>query len=85
MYPATDSQRKRGTMARSHQRGTVRPEGRSWVGFMNVKLIDPRVGQEKWKRSGLAFSARASRMSKSQAREEHDTQIAKQAGRGGAA
>ncbi len=84
MHPATDSQRKRGTMARSHQRGTVRPEGDSWVGFMNVKLIDPRTGQEKWKKKRIGVLGSRSRMSKSQAREELDGQIAKQAGRGGA-
>jgi hypothetical protein len=71
-------------MARSHQRGTVRPEGGSWVGFINVKLIDPRAGQEKRKKKRIDVLGSRSRMSKSQAREELDAQIAKQAGRGGA-
>lgn len=83
MYPATDSQRKRGMMARSHQRGTVRSEGGSWVGFMNVKLTDPETGQEKWKKRRLGVLGSRSRMSKTQAREKLDAEIARHAGRGG--
>ncbi|HKS75079.1 MAG TPA: tyrosine-type recombinase/integrase [Terriglobales bacterium] len=71
-------------MARSYQRGTVRPEGNSWVGFMNVKLIDPGTGKEKWKKKRLGVLGSRSRMSKSQARDQLDAEIAKHAGRGGA-
>lgn len=71
-------------MARSHQRGTVFPEGGSWVGFMNMKVIDPRTGREKWKKKRIGVLGLRSRISKSQAREKLDAEIAKHAGRGGA-
>ena len=50
---------------------------------MNVKLIDPRTGQEKWKKKRIGVLGSHSRMSKSQARDKLDAEIAKQAGRGG--
>ncbi len=75
---------KRGTMARSLQRGSIVPEGGSWVGFMNMKIIDPETGIEKWKKKRIGVLGSRSRMSKKQAREELDAEIAKQAGRGAA-
>ena len=74
---------ERGTMARSLQRGSIVPEGGSWVGFMNMKIIDPETGKEKWKKKPIGVLGSRSRMSKKQAREELDTEIAKQAGRRG--
>ena len=38
------------TMARSHQRGTVRPEHKSWIGYLNLKVLDPITGESKWKK-----------------------------------
>lgn len=72
---------KRGAMA-SHQRGSVVPEAGSWVGFMNVKIIDPGTGKEKWKKKRIGVLGLRSQMSKTQAREKLDSEIAKQAGRG---
>jgi integrase len=71
-------------MARSHQRGSVVPEGGSWVGFMNMKILDPETGKERWKKKRIGVLGLRSRMSKTQARAELDAAIAKQAGRGAA-
>ena len=41
------------TMARSHQRGTIRLEHKSWVGYLNLKVLDPNTGESKWKKQPI--------------------------------
>ena len=56
-------------MARSHQRGTVRLEHHSWVGYMNVKVLDPNTGDSKWKKQRVGVLGAKSRMTKHQAQD----------------
>ena len=60
------------TMARSHQRGTVRPEHKSWVGYMNAKVLDPITGEPKWKKQRVGVLGSKAKMTKNQAREALD-------------
>jgi integrase len=69
-------------MPRSLQRGSVVPERGSWVGFMNMKIIDPETGKPKWKKRRVGVLGSRSRMSKKQARNQLEAEIAKLAGRG---
>jgi hypothetical protein len=49
------------TMARSHQRGTVRSEYHSWVGYMNVRVFDPTTRESKWKKQRVGCWVRGQR------------------------
>jgi integrase len=55
------------TMARSHQRGTVRLEHKSWVGYLNLKVLDPNSGESKWKKQRVGVLGAKSEMTKYQA------------------
>jgi integrase len=68
------------TMARSHQRGTVRLEHRSWVGYMNVKVLDPTTGESKWKKQRVGVLGAKSKMTKYQAQEALEQIIAQKTG-----
>ena len=63
-------------MARSHQRGTVRLEHNSWVGYMNVKVLDPITGESKWKKQRVGVLGAKSKMTKYQARNALEAIIA---------
>src|ERR1035437_2470149 len=54
-------------MARSHQRGTVRLEHKSWAGYLNLKVLDPNNGDSKWKKQRVGVLGDKSKMSKHQA------------------
>jgi hypothetical protein len=41
MHPPRHRFQREEPMARSHQRGTVRLEHKSWVGYLNLKVLDP--------------------------------------------
>ena len=56
-------------MARSHQRGTVRLEHNSWVGFINVKVLDPTTGETKWKKQRVGVLGAKSKMTKHHAQD----------------
>ena len=66
-------------MATSHQKGTVLPEGDSFVGFYSQKVRNPDTGKTKWKRIRVNLGLR-SKMSKYQAREALEAEINKQTG-----
>lgn len=66
-------------MARSHQKGTVLPEGNSFVGFYSQKVRNPDTGKTKWKRVRVNLGLR-SKMSKYQGREALEAEINKQTG-----
>ena len=63
-------------MARSHQKGTVLPEGDSFVGFYSQKVKNPDTGKTKWKRIRVNLGLR-SKVSKYQAREALEAEINK--------
>ena len=67
-------------MARSHQRGTGRLEHHSWVGYMNVKVLDPTTGESKWKKQRVGVLGAKSKMTKHQAQDALDEKIAQKTG-----
>jgi len=67
-------------MARSHQRGTVRLEHQSWVGYLNIKVLDPNTGESKWKKQRVGVLGAKSRMTKHQAQDELGTIIPQRTG-----
>jgi integrase len=68
------------TMAKSHQRGTLRLEGNSWVGHMNLKVLDPTSGETKWKKQRVGVLGTKSKMTKHQAQDALDDKIAQKTG-----
>lgn len=67
-------------MARSHQRGTVRLEHKSWVGYLNLKVLDPNNGESKWKKQRVGVLGAKSEMTKHQAYDELEKIIAQKTG-----
>ena len=67
-------------MAKSHQRGTVRLEHKSWVGYLNLKVLDPNTGESKWKKQRVGVLGAKSQMSKRQAHDELGKIIAQKTG-----
>ena len=67
-------------MARSHQRGTVRLEHKSWVGYLNLKVLDPDSGESKWKKQRVGVLGAKSEMTKHQAQDELANIIAQKTG-----
>ncbi len=72
--------RREEAMARSHQRGTVRLEHHSWVGYMNLKVLDPNTGESKWKKQRVGVLGLKSKMTKHQAQDSLDVIIAQKTG-----
>ena len=72
--------RREEAMAKSHQRGTVRLEHHSWVGYMNVKVLDPSTGESKWKKQRVGVLGPKSKMTKHQAQDSLDVTIAQRPG-----
>ena len=56
-------------MARSHQRGTLRLEHNSWVGYMNLKVLDPTTGESKWKKQRVGVLGAKAKITKHQAQD----------------
>jgi len=67
-------------MARSHQRGTVRLEHKSWVGYLNLKVLDPNTGESKWKKQRVGVLGAKSMMTKHQAEDVLGKVIAQKTG-----
>lgn len=67
-------------MARSHQRGTLRLEHKSWVGFMNLKVLDPNTRESKWKKQRVGVLGTKSKMTKRQAQDALEEVIKQQTG-----
>ena len=67
-------------MARSHQRGTVRLEHNSWVGYMNLKVLDPTTGESKWKKQRVGVLGTKSTMTKHRAEDSLEEKIAQRTG-----
>jgi integrase len=68
------------TMARSHQRGTVRLEHKSWVGFINLKVLDPTTGESTWKKQRVGVLGAKSKMTKHQAQDSLEEILAQRTG-----
>jgi len=68
------------TMAKSHQRGTVRLEHNSWVGFINLKVLDPTTGESKWKKQRVGVLGTKSKMTKHQAQDSLEEILAQKTG-----
>ena len=68
------------TMARSHQRGTVRLEHKSWVGFINLKVLDPTTGESTWKKQRVGVLGAKSKMTKHQAQDSLEEVLAQKTG-----
>lgn len=67
-------------MARSHQRGTLRLEHNSWVGFMNIHVVDPITGEIRWKKQRLGVLGAKSKLTKHQAQDSLDEIIERKTG-----
>ena len=67
-------------MARSHQRGTIRLEHKSWVGYLNLKVLDPNTGESKWKKQRVGVLGAKSQMTKHQAEDALEKIIAQKTG-----
>jgi hypothetical protein len=68
------------SMARSHQRGTVRLEHKSWVGFINLKVLDPTTGEATWKKQRVGVLGAKSKMTKHQAQDSLEEILAQKTG-----
>ena len=68
------------TMARSHQRGTVRLEHKSWVGYLNLKVLDPTSGESKWKKQRVGVLGAKSETTKYHAYDKLERIIAQKTG-----
>ena len=71
---------REGAMARSHQRGTVRLEHNSWVGYMNLKVLDPTTGVSKWKKERVGVLGPRSKVTKHQAQDVLEKEIKEKTG-----
>ena len=80
MRPPRHSFQCEETMARSHQRGTIRLEHNSWVGYMNLKVLDPITGESKWKKQRIGGLGAKSKMTKHQAQDSLGEKIAQKTG-----
>jgi integrase len=80
MHPPRHRFRGEEAMARSHQRGTVRLEHHSWVGFMNLKVLDPTTGESKWEKQRVGVLGAKARMTKHQAQDSLEEIIAQKTG-----
>jgi integrase len=67
-------------MARSRQRGTVRLEHKSWVGYLNIKVRDLISGESKWKKKRVGVLGAKSEMTKYQAYDALERIIAQKTG-----
>ncbi|MBV9342697.1 MAG: tyrosine-type recombinase/integrase [Acidobacteria bacterium] len=67
-------------MAKSHQRGTIRLEHNSWVGYMNLKVLDPTTRESKWRKQRIGVLGAKSKMTKHQAQDSLDEKIAQKTG-----
>src|SRR5215467_11661126 len=76
MQPPRHSFQHEGTLAKSHQRGMVRLEHNSWVGYMNLKVLDPTTGESKWKKQRVGVLGAKSTMTEYQARNSLEEIIA---------
>jgi hypothetical protein len=65
---------------RSYQKGWIRPKGKKWYGYYEVKRLNPETGRQEWKTEAPIALGFRSQMNKFQAREVLAAEIAKRTG-----
>src|SRR2546425_45500 len=65
---------------RSYQKGWIRPKGKKWYGYYEVKRFNPETGQEEWRTEAPIALGLRSQMNKFQARDALAAEIAKRTG-----
>jgi integrase len=65
---------------RSYQKGWVRPKGKKWYGYFEVKRLNPETGQQEWKTAAPIPLGLRLQMTKFQARDALEVEIAKRTG-----
>lgn len=65
---------------RSYQKGWIRPKGKKWYGYYEVKQFNPETGQEEWRTAAPIALGLRSQLTKYQARDALVVEIAKRTG-----
>lgn len=65
---------------KSYQKGWVRPKGKKWYGYYEVKKLNPETGREEWRTAAPIALGLRSEMTKFQARDALGAEIAKRTG-----
>ena len=65
---------------KSYQKGWIRPKGKKWYGYYEVKRINPETGQEEWWTEAPILLGLRSKLNKFQARDALATEIARRRG-----
>src|SRR5215475_7605975 len=65
---------------RSYQKGWIRPKGKKWYGYYEVKQLNPETGHEEWRTAAPITLGLRSQMNRFQARDALATEIAKRMG-----
>src|ERR1700730_484666 len=65
---------------KSYQKGWVRPKGKKWYGYYEVKKFNPETGQAEWRTAAPVALGFRSQMTKFQARDALGAEIAKRTG-----
>jgi integrase len=62
---------------KSYQKGWIRPKGKKWYGYYEVKRLNPETGQKEWRTAAPIALGLRSQMTKFQARDALAAEIAK--------
>ncbi len=65
---------------KSYQKGWIRPKGKRWYGYYEVKEVNQGTGQQEWRTAAPVSLGLRSQMTKFQARDALITEIAKRTG-----
>ncbi|HEX3105165.1 MAG TPA: tyrosine-type recombinase/integrase, partial [Terriglobales bacterium] len=61
---------------KSYQKGWIRPKGKKWYGYYEVKRLNPETGKQEWRTAAPIALGLRSQMTKFQARDALATEIA---------
>ena len=65
---------------KSYQKGWIRPKGKKWYGYYEIKHFNPETGQEEWRTEAPIVIGLRSKLNRFQARDALATEIAKRTG-----
>lgn len=65
---------------KSYQKGWIRPKGKKWYGYFEVKRLNPETGKQEWRTAAPIALGLRSQMTKFQARDALATEIAQRMG-----
>jgi integrase len=65
---------------KSYQKGWVRPKGKKWYGYYEVRTFNPEAGKDEWRTAAPITLGLRSQMTKFQARDALMAEIAKRTG-----